>query len=74
MKISQLIKALEESKAERGDVDVYFVNDQFHAEPIRWAGISVMAEGASFSGDSIGPVADGDEDKYDDAFYAVELQ
>lgn len=74
MRISGVIEALEEARAAEGDVDVYFVNDQYEAEPIRWAGISTFAEGGSFSGDGLGPVAEGDEDEYDEVFKAVELQ
>lgn len=74
MKVSELIENLEEVKSEHGDVDVYFVNDQYEAEPIRWAGASVFAEGGSFNGDGLGPIAEEDLDEYDETFVAVELQ
>lgn len=73
MLLSELIQTLVVCHVEHGDVEVYFVNDQFEAKSIQWAGISNFADGASWS-EHLGPVAEGDEDEYDEVFKAVELQ
>lgn len=73
MKITDMIKMLEGIVADEGDLDVYYVDDQYRASPVFGVYVSDLAEGADFNGDGLGPVHEDDLENYD-TFRAVELQ